>query len=533
MEDGRFVYHDSIETAKEVALQELKKAMVNNPTTGMDYSMVASEEDHQAQWIATRRILASAVANLFIASMKRHYANALKEKAHDVEEAKHAITKIVRGWHNRLTSLNEIKAALNKQIVNNETRRVKVMERLKQLKPTKLFDPKDQAEEKIYVNACKKLVELRRYHIDLLTKADGLELNTYANKIFGLGAASFRFISILVRDLQKVDTEYSKFIKDVKKLSEQNNRERMERCAALKKTFIHDILPRALKLLIQHGRSPDEIAVASAVYTDIPDTDPFCVQRCLLVESVLSKMDTSVDDTTIDNQQVAFGKAYSALNELKATAANLRVMTAEAMATGDSAQLFSIQAREQTVKQALEQAQKEVDQLAVSVVSMTEPAANENKETVLGMVKELKTACQSIRNAIESASNVPRMIQLMVTDQRHVQFKELFRAAVTNVKTASQIIQKEFNRVDHEASRLRDEAKKIDTEMSIVQKARSNYEPNSFNTDDVALYALRDELGRIEDILHTYHTQRLSVLSLIKAAEWIVNEGSRLLSKTA
>lgn len=526
MADGRLVYHSSIKEAQANSLKEVKQAMVANPNAVQPPA--ESEEDHRAQWMAACRTLPVAVGNLFIALIQSHNEG---RPTKAFEDARHAITKFVRGWGNRYHELGRIKGNVNSQIVALETRRNRAAQRMSELDVSPPTDPAAHAEELVYTNACKRLQEYRRRQIMLLAEANGLELSTYSGKTFGLGVACLRFFSVYRRDVARVKTDYDGMLSEIRNTADGKNRARALQCQALKNKFMDHVLKPTLTLLAARGRSPEEIRVAAAVYTDVADADPYCVQRCNLVEMVLSKFeDTPAPER--DNQAVALERAQNTLLELRNTAAQLRNMTAEAIARDATSELRSIQAREAAVQESLSKAEAEVDRLA-SIATVTPAGPQESPAELLSRVREIKAACQSIRVAVEAASNLPHVIEGMITDQRQTQSKELFRAAVANIKAANDVVKAEFDAADKEIQRLRHAAKQTENDIAVVDKARSSYEPHTYTQEDVALFALREEIGRIEDSLHKLHVQRLGIMGLIAAAKWIVQEGSRLLSKTA
>jgi hypothetical protein len=527
MEDQRIVYHQSLKDACDYSLREVKNAMVSNPNSIRP--PVESEEAHRAEWVVVRRSLPITIGVLFISSMKHHHdltigKDPAKMKS-ELQDSYSQITKIVRKWRNRINTLKEIKGKLNTQIVGFETRRTHITKRMHHVVPD---NPKAYANEMVYMNACKNIREYRKQHLNTLAEADVLELTTYSGKTFGFGMACLRFLTILRRDLERIQKEYATMLEEVKASVHDKNITRAKECAELKNKFITLAYEPTLRLLAHHGFSPEEIRVAATIYSDVTDADPFCIQRCNLIEEALQKL-MGTPDPKKDEQAIAFEHAKNNVQVLKNTAIKLRELTLEALTSNVPDELRSIQARETTVHDSLTKAENEVERLAQKVVHV--PISHDRPADVMERVKEIQSMCVSIRKAVIATSNLPKVMERMVADQRHVNSHELLKAAVSNVKAGNNLLKNNFDQADREIYRLRTKAAKIWDNITVVEAARTSCSPNSYAQEDVTIYALREEQGKIEINLHKLHVQRLDVLSLIKAAEWIVKEGTRLLSK--
>lgn len=536
MEDGRLVFYSSLHAAQQNASREVEVAIVSNPNAITHTA--ESEQDMRAQWVLTRRSLPIALSNLFILLMRytvsTHGSTAHSTEAtqKELDAAKYSISKTIRNWANREQSLLLMKANIDKRVVALDNRRAQIAERMCNIRVPPLKDPRSKAEEQVYVNACKKLVALRKERVELLANVSRSELYNYTHDTHGLAMACLRFVAVLKRDLAQAQRELTALEPVVD--GQGDNTSNAQRCAALKANFVSRVFQPTLDLLAARGLPTAEVNVAEAVYTDVPDADPYCLQRCDLIETVLESFVGTKMLAQRDHQAVALERALNDVKELKRKAKLIRSETAQVLAAdggGGGSQLRAVQQREEEVRRALLASEAEVDRL-VGSASEVRPES-ETPETLLARVKEIKEACQSVKASVSAAASAPQAIKAMLEEHRQLQLRQLLKAAETNVRSANNIVASRFDVVDDETKSARTRADALETEIAVVNKARDSYEPHSFTHDDTALYALRNEQGLLDDMLHSLHAQRIDVATVHKAAEWINKEGLRMLGTTS
>lgn len=529
---------DCLADAAAEALQSANEALTTAPNaTPTDSAAAESLADIEEQWLHTRRTLPQIVGDIFTAKLRAHHAeNDAKHKG-KLKDLRRQVDRMVQTWRTREAAVSKQLLEVNGLLAKLEEHRRSVRSRIVNHKGLRRTTPQQHAAETVQSKAEQLLRHLRHEQLRQLSKADEVDRRGHIDQLKGVVLACIRFVSTFKHHLGAVFADYDRVRHEVDRIVDEGGAARDEQRKKLRERYLKEVFEPLLQELERHGVAPATVRITAEVYADTPDLDPFCEQRCAVAEEALTRLLKNITPgtrtrTAADDLQAAeLRTAKGEVARLRETVRRVAVDGAAALLGDDAvSELRSIRMREATLSQQLRAAEDRVTELSTAVAAVAElPPDPEETRRLVEVVTKVRDAGREVQEASEAAERIPQTLKQMAADQCRDAAWRLLKAGERSVGRAMEVAATKGRADGAMAADLRKAAAKCEEDAAVVEAARAARRPQSFTDDDVTLYAMQEERGRVDYDTHAARVRRAALLNMQKVAQWVVHEGVALI----